>query len=201
MPTSYNDRTSEILDKNDSIESFTKSKMKITNKPKDVIRRSTIFEIYKSFCDQNSQRCKPRSTLFNRLSHLKISTIKLNGYDVFRGIKIVDGDGDDDDENDDEAYDNGIDKSDQSVKQPTIAELLKEIEFLKSKNVNINININNDVVDNDYDNDHIDLITNSFFKQKSYNADIDQKPKKVKKHKKSPTDAFKEAADEMFALI
>jgi hypothetical protein len=83
--------------------------------------------------------------------------------------------------------------------QAELTQLHKDIAVLKT--VNVNININNSVVDNENDNDNIDLITNKCFIQKSHIIDIDQKPKKVKKHKKSPTDEFKDVADEMFSLI
>jgi len=70
--------------------------------------------------------------------------------------------------------------------QAELTQLRQDMAVLKT--VNVNININNNVVDNDNDNDndHIDLITNSFFKQKSHNVDIDQKPQKVKKVKETP---------------
>ncbi len=87
MTEDFNERTNRLLELDDSIENFIKSRLIVTLDKKDFIRRSNIFEIYKKFCDENSQRCKPRSTLFNRFVNMKLDA-KLHGYDGFRGLKI-----------------------------------------------------------------------------------------------------------------
>ena len=89
MTEEFTKRTNEIFQKEDSISSFFQNRMKITNDSKDTIRRGDFFETYKEYCNKNSQRCKPRSTVFKRMEDLKIVEGKLHGYDVYRGIQIV----------------------------------------------------------------------------------------------------------------
>lgn len=88
MPQSIQDRCTKLIVQEDSIESFLEKRLKVTNNKKDFIRRGALFDLYKLFCNANSQRCKPRSTLFNRLADMKIMSSTLDGYDVFRGIII-----------------------------------------------------------------------------------------------------------------
>jgi P4 family phage/plasmid primase-like protien len=89
MSEEFKIRTNEMLSSEDSIKTFTDRKMQITNNKSDVVKKNTIFEAYKDFCNDNSQRCQPRSNLFNRLEHLGIKTSLLHGYDVYRGIKLL----------------------------------------------------------------------------------------------------------------
>ena len=89
MPEDFQIRTDAMLNNEDSIKTFTDRKIYITNIKSDIIKKNDIFEAYKNFCNNNSQRCQPRSSLFNRLEHLKITTSILHGYDVYRGIKLV----------------------------------------------------------------------------------------------------------------
>lgn len=89
MPEDFQIRTDAMLNNEDSIKTFTDRKISITNNKNDIIKKNDIFESYKTFCNNNSQRCQPRSSLFNRLEHLKITTSILHGYDVFRGIRLV----------------------------------------------------------------------------------------------------------------
>jgi len=89
MPEEFQIRTDTMLNNEDSIKTFTDRKIIITNIKSDIIKKLDIFEAYKNFCNNNSQRCQPRSSLFNRLEHLKIVTSVLHGYDVFRGIKLT----------------------------------------------------------------------------------------------------------------
>jgi phage/plasmid-associated DNA primase len=91
MPQSFEDETERFLLKEDSISSFFKNRMTVTNDNKDIIKRKDLFEKYQEYCNGNSQRCQPRSSLFQRLEHMKIQTTTLHGYDVFRGIKIFAG--------------------------------------------------------------------------------------------------------------
>ena len=89
MTDEFKERTEELLRSEDSIKSFCKTKLVITNNYDDYIRKKVLFQSYNTYCDKNSQRCKPRSTLFNRLSDMKISTRNLDGYDVYYGIKVT----------------------------------------------------------------------------------------------------------------
>ena len=89
MTDEFTDRTNELLSEQDSIKTYCDRYVKITNNIKDTVKRTEIFESYKLFCNNNSQRCQQRSTLFNRLEHLNIKTGVLHGYDVFKGIQIT----------------------------------------------------------------------------------------------------------------
>ena len=89
MTTEFAERTDVIFKKEDSISSFFKNRMKITNDMKDTMRRGDFFETYKEYCNKNSQRCKPRSTVFKRMEDLKIVEGNTHGYDIFKGIQIV----------------------------------------------------------------------------------------------------------------
>jgi P4 family phage/plasmid primase-like protien len=89
MPEEYNTRTEHLMQLDDSIENFIKKRLTFTNNPKDFIKRSDLFNRYKKFCEENSQRCKQRSTLFSRFVNLKLHAT-LNGYDGFRGVSFID---------------------------------------------------------------------------------------------------------------
>jgi putative DNA primase/helicase len=65
-PQDFNERTKKMFENEDSIHSFITKVLTISKNKKDVIKRSEMFEIYKAFCDGNSQRCCPRSELFER---------------------------------------------------------------------------------------------------------------------------------------
>jgi hypothetical protein len=75
-------------------------KIKITKNQKDVIKKKDLVESYQLFCSENSQRCQPRSSLFNRLEQVGIdlSDEKLHNYDVYRGIQIINNEEDNDKE-------------------------------------------------------------------------------------------------------
>jgi hypothetical protein len=89
MPEEFQARTDTMLNNEDSIKTFTDRKLIITNNKSDIIKKNNLFEAYKAFCNNNSQRCQPRSSLFNRLEHLRLTTSILHGYDVYRGIKLA----------------------------------------------------------------------------------------------------------------
>ena len=88
MPDSFTKRTNALLTQEDSIESFMTNKITITGKDKDFMRKGHLFDEYRQYCNDNSQRCQPRSTLFNRLSHAKWEVKKKDGYDIYRGFVI-----------------------------------------------------------------------------------------------------------------
>jgi P4 family phage/plasmid primase-like protien len=90
MPESFTKRTNDLLSQEDSIESFMSNKITLTGNNKDYMRKGQLFDEYRQYCNDNSQRCQPRSTLFNRLSHAKWQVNKKDGYDVYRGFIIND---------------------------------------------------------------------------------------------------------------
>lgn len=89
MTEEFKERTEAILSNEDSIKTFTDRKIITTDDKNDYLKKNEIFEAYKTFCNNNSQRCQPRSSLFNRLEHLNLKTSLLNGYDVYRCVKLV----------------------------------------------------------------------------------------------------------------
>jgi phage/plasmid-associated DNA primase len=82
MPPKVKERTTAFISSEDSIESFISAKCVLTNNEKDYIRKLLLFDAYKAYCNSNSQRCKPRSTLFNRLADPNIQ-LKLKGKDGY----------------------------------------------------------------------------------------------------------------------
>ena len=90
MTEEFKNRTEIILQSEDSIETYLTRCMKITDNKKDYMNKTEIFEHYKNYCTQNSQRFQTRSSLWNRIESLGITMSVLNGYDVYRGIKHID---------------------------------------------------------------------------------------------------------------
>lgn len=90
MPESFKIRTNDILSNEDSIKTFLDRKIQFGLSDKQHMKKLQIFELYKNFCNQNSQRCQPRSSLFARLGELGCKLSTLHGYDVYRGIDIKD---------------------------------------------------------------------------------------------------------------
>lgn len=88
MSPEYQMRTDKLLSEGDSIECFLKRKVMKTDKYEDTIRKNELFDIYKTFCNENSQRCIARSTLWARISQNGINTRILHGCDVYFGISI-----------------------------------------------------------------------------------------------------------------
>jgi hypothetical protein len=88
MPDEYKLRTEKILSDGDSIESFIKRRIIKTDVYEDTLKKNELFDSYKTFCNENSQRCIARTTLWARISQLGINTRPLHGYDVYYGIKI-----------------------------------------------------------------------------------------------------------------
>jgi len=88
MPKSFQDRTDDLLKLEDSIESFLSTQVEKTTNKKDYVKRGVLFDAYRAFCTENSQRCQPRSTLFNRMQHLKYELSRKDGYDIYRFILV-----------------------------------------------------------------------------------------------------------------
>ena len=109
-PKQFKDRTDQFFELQDSITSFINNKLQITGSDKDFIKRGLLFEMYRTYCNDNSQRCHPRSTLFKRLEDKHIRISKKDGYDVYRGITITTENNINDDD-----YEYGIDKTNKSV--------------------------------------------------------------------------------------
>ena len=170
MSGDWKTKTTKLLEQEDSIETFLKRFISITKNEKDYIRKKNIFETYKSFCDTNSQSCQPRSSLFNRLEHLKVETKVLHGYDVFREIKCsynksCEEDEDEDDE-EDAVVDEKIDETD--IIDPN--ETVKELNVLKEENAWLKEEIKR-------------LSANRVEFYKDDNETIISKPTKIKKSK------------------
>ena len=103
VPETVKKRIMDLISSDDGIDSFITGRVSQTGSKKDYIRRSDLFESFKEFCDSNSHRCQPRSTLYERLDQQKIGyPSKKDGYDVYRGIRLksehelLDDDDDDD---------------------------------------------------------------------------------------------------------
>jgi len=88
MTEEFQQRTESILANEDSIKTFTDRKIQMTKDKNDYLKKNEVFDAYKTFCNNNSQRCQPRSSLFNRLEHLGFSLSSLNGYDIYRFAKL-----------------------------------------------------------------------------------------------------------------
>lgn len=88
MTEEFKKRTDEVLSGSDSILNFFERKINFSNDKKDFIKRSDLFDSYLKFCNTNSQRCQPRSSLFIRIEQRGILKTAKFGCDGFRGIKI-----------------------------------------------------------------------------------------------------------------
>jgi len=138
-PKDFLDRTLKLVEEEDAITSFFKYKLQFTDDKNDYIKKAELFEYFKKYCNDNSHRCDPRSQLYSRLAHLKHLTVKLNGYDVYRQMKII--------QNEQEKQENDfdfIDEEDEKIirvtdgNQETIAieeyqKVLNELELLKKQ--------------------------------------------------------------------
>jgi len=120
MSPEFEKRTEDILSSEDSIKTFIDRKLKITNDLNDKITKSELFQAYNNFCSENSQRCQPRSTLFNRLEHMNLKLYTLNGYDLYRGLIVVD-------------CKDEVESNDKDAKDLIIEQLREEIEKLKQE--------------------------------------------------------------------
>ncbi len=90
MTDSFKQRTKEVLAGEDSIQNFFNRLVNKTGNEKDYIKRSELFETYMRFCNKNSQRCQPRSSLFNRIEQIGVLKSTLHGLDIYRGVKVQD---------------------------------------------------------------------------------------------------------------
>lgn len=127
MPESFDTRTTKLVEDEDAITSFLKYGVKFTDNKSDYIKKADLFEHFKHYCNDNSLRCDPRSSLYARLMEHKMLSVKYNGYDVYRGMKINKNK----EEKEEEEYDQGVNKADQSIHVNMI--LQRENEDLKSK--------------------------------------------------------------------
>jgi hypothetical protein len=105
---------------------------------KDYIRKSDMMDThYKKYCNDNSLRCHPRSILYKRLEDIHLVLAQLNGYTVYRNVKLIEPL---DDVFDEAEYDKGVDKSTKSVDIAIIC--VKELNILKNEMVVIENKIN-----------------------------------------------------------
>jgi hypothetical protein len=91
MTEEFKNRTNNLLMQQDSIETFITRLIKVTKNKNDSCRKNELFENYKTFCNSNSQRCQPTTSLWQRLGQMQnigVTTSVLNGYDVYRGLII-----------------------------------------------------------------------------------------------------------------
>ena len=140
MPLEFQKRTDKLLSEQDSIASFVSRKLEITKDNADYCRKNDLFESYKMFCNDNSQRCQPRSSLWQRMDQLMSKGIKsstLNGYDVYRCVKIKDNNHEGENDLDNGVENNCEETNDLQSKvkeqEEEIARLKKMIEEMKNK--------------------------------------------------------------------
>ena len=131
--------TAHVFEQQDSITAFLKNRIQITDNKKDYIRKSDMMDThYKKYCNDNSLRCHPRSTLYKRLEDIHLVLAQLDGYTVYRNVKLIEPL--DDVIIDEAEYDKGVDKSTKSV--DLTIECVKELNILKNEMVIIKNNIN-----------------------------------------------------------
>ena len=130
MPEEFKKRAEVLISREDSIHSFFTNCCSFTGNRKDCIKPLELFESYKEYSTLNSQRCQPRSTLYNRLQSIKeVEKSVLHGYDIYRGIKIIDHNKEVTVKHDD-PLEYGVQK-DHNEAQEIIKSLRSEIEELK----------------------------------------------------------------------
>jgi hypothetical protein len=94
MTEEFKDRTTMILQSDDSIEAFIKHHLIITNDAKEYIRKGDIFRAYEAYCDgsHGTVQKKKRNVLFQRLDNILKKDPKekntLDGYDIYRKVKF-----------------------------------------------------------------------------------------------------------------
>jgi P4 family phage/plasmid primase-like protien len=136
MTKEFKERTETLVNGEDSIQTFFNNKCEFTGNKKDYVRKKPLFEIYKQYANDNAQRCQPHSTLYTRLLSIKgIEQKTLDGYDVYRGIKLVDKKQTEDNDLDSGITEDIITDKDEIIKQKdkVIENLMNEIQLLKQK--------------------------------------------------------------------
>ena len=136
MTKEFKERTETLVNGEDSIQTFFNNKCEFTGNKKDYVRKKPLFEIYKQYANDNAQRCQPHSTLYTRLLSIKgIEQKTLDGYDVYRGIKLVDKKQTEDNDLDSGITEDTITDKDEIIKQKdkVIENLMNEIQLLKQK--------------------------------------------------------------------
>lgn len=138
MTDEFKQRTEQLVNGEDSIQSFFDNKCEFTGNKKDYIKLKPLMDIYQQYANENSQRCQKRSTLYTRLEAIKgITKTILDGYDVYRGIKIIESKQQTEDNDLDSGItedNNELDK-DEIIKQKDkiIENLMNEIKLLKQQ--------------------------------------------------------------------
>ena len=91
-PKDFIEETDVVFNQEDSIKSFMKDGFTKVKNDNAYVKKCDIFIAFQKYCDCNSLRCQPRSSLFNRLDQegIFISPKKLDGYDIYRGLVIYD---------------------------------------------------------------------------------------------------------------
>ena len=111
MPETFQEQTDKFIHQEDSIASFLDNRLEYTKNQKDSIKKNDIFNAYNEYCKEAGLRCQARSILFTRLDHKKITLTCLNGYPVYRGIKIKEVPQEDD------PIEHGINKEERKIEQ------------------------------------------------------------------------------------
>ena len=88
VPDSFQSRTTDLFNSEDSITTFINRMLVVTEDKKDFIKKGQLFENYQAFCIDNSQKCHRRSELFDRLKEKRFITSVKDGYDVYRKVKL-----------------------------------------------------------------------------------------------------------------
>ena len=133
MTEEFKRRTEIVLNTEDSIQNFMNTLVVKTENDKDHIKRSALFEKYMNFCQKNSQRCQPRSSLFNRIEQKGFQKTTLHGLDVYRRIQVkyLEDLTNDDEEQETSPLDNGIELKQEP--EPDYKKLY--FELLKQQNL------------------------------------------------------------------
>lgn len=172
MPDTFVERTKQVFLNEDSISTFITRKIIKIDDDQKYIRKGALFEEFKTFCDDNSQRCHKRSELFDRLKELKYTTSVKDGYDVYRGIKIrnikvkkteinMDEDEDDTDESEyKEAYEKALSE---------IQQLKRQIDKMKTATIAVA-----NMMDSDSDSDDDVIIEPIKHIHKDDNDDVEE---------------------------
>ena len=151
-------RTNETIEDGDSITSFLKYRVKFTKDVKDKVAPVDMFKIYQKYCQDTSKQCKPRTTLYNRLEHLKVVKKIYNGYPSFHYIKIIHED--DEEENNDEDI-KEKEKQDEEEEERILLKIEREMVLL---NQLFKANEEKKALNREKNKDLREMIFNSFYK-------------------------------------
>jgi phage/plasmid-associated DNA primase len=101
MTEEFKARSEDILNNYDSIKTFIETKIERTKNKTDIIKKKDLMDCYFSFCEENSQRKQPKSSLIARLEQVGIfiSPSKAQNIAIYTNLRIINNE-ETDDEND-----------------------------------------------------------------------------------------------------